>query len=85
MFNICSCSEHCPGVLSASSERCPGVSEKPPNQLNFYRATVPLSAGSVEMGVFQSLDFKLNGDLGRSVNLSNTALHYPVDIYDRGR
>ncbi len=74
MFNICACSEHCPGVL-----------EEPTSQLNFYRATVSLSAGSVEMGVFQSLDFKLNEDLRRSVNLSNTALHYQVDIYDRGR
>ncbi len=74
MFNICACSEHCPGVL-----------KEPTNQLNFDRAIVALSAGSVEMGVFQSLDFELNEDLRRSVNLSNTALHYPVDIYDRGR
>ena len=46
--------------------------------------TVPMADTTGHFGVFMDVDLHLNDALRCSVDLNDSALHYPVDIYDRG-
>ena len=85
------CSEQCVGVTGVHFSRdncsgvCPGVQGNGTfPELNFYRSEVPMADTTGQFGVFMDVDLQPNAALGRSVDLNDSALHYPVDIYDRG-
>ena len=70
-FSRDNCSEVCPGVQG--NQTFP--------ELNFYRSD---GRHHGPVCFFMDVDLQLNDALRRSVDLNDSVLHYPLDIYDQG-
>lgn len=53
-------------------------------QLDFYRAKVMEQPVQSFGGEFAKLDLQFVPEIGHSIDENSTALHYPLDIFDRG-
>lgn len=53
-------------------------------QLDFYRAKVKEQTVQSFAGEFAEVDLRPSTEIGLEVDLNSTALHYPLDIFDRG-
>ena len=86
-FNLNACCQVCPEICRLNRSQLNDSSEikfvEP--QLSFYRARVEDQAVMSFGGTFADVDLRPNNEYGgRRVDRNHTALHYPLDIFDRG-